>query len=242
MTSSTFLNHSTLFTPAPSLVKSGHETPPDLPPCSCCSCRCCCSPPRRSRHSPRRGRRWSGSRSWSGASPTRASSTFSATSSATSSSPPPYRSQAYGDFPLPIEEGQTISQPYIVAIMTSVIAPDYKKKVLEIGTGSGYQAAVLAELVREVYTIEIIPDPGPAPSAAAAGPGLPQHPLPDRQRLRRLARGRPLRRHHRHLRAGPHPGAADRAAGGGRPHGHPHQLFHHGPGPAAGGEAAPTAS
>ena len=70
---------------------------------------------------------------------------------------PPYRGQAYGDFPLPIEEGQTISQPYIVAIMTSVIAPDFKKKVLEIGTGSGYQAAVLAELVREVYTIEIKP-------------------------------------------------------------------------------------
>jgi protein-L-isoaspartate(D-aspartate) O-methyltransferase len=70
---------------------------------------------------------------------------------------PAYRSQAYGDFPLPIEAGQTISQPYIVAIMTSVIAPDYKKRVLEIGTGSGYQAAVLAELVREVYTIEIIP-------------------------------------------------------------------------------------
>jgi protein-L-isoaspartate(D-aspartate) O-methyltransferase len=70
---------------------------------------------------------------------------------------PSLRGQAYGDFPLPIEEGQTISQPYIVAIMTSVIAPDYKKKVLEIGTGSGYQAAVLAELVREVYTIEIKP-------------------------------------------------------------------------------------
>lgn len=70
---------------------------------------------------------------------------------------PAYRTQAYGDFPLPIEAGQTISQPYIVAIMTTVIAPNYKKKVLEIGTGSGYQAAVLAELVREVYTIEIIP-------------------------------------------------------------------------------------
>jgi protein-L-isoaspartate(D-aspartate) O-methyltransferase len=68
---------------------------------------------------------------------------------------PEYRNQAYGDFPLPIEEGQTISQPYIVAIMTYVIAPAYKKKVLEIGTGSGYQAAILAELVREVYTIEI---------------------------------------------------------------------------------------
>lgn len=70
---------------------------------------------------------------------------------------PSYRGQAYGDFPLPIEEGQTISQPYIVAIMTAVIAPSGNKKVLEIGTGSGYQAAVMAELVREVYTIEIIP-------------------------------------------------------------------------------------
>lgn len=69
---------------------------------------------------------------------------------------PRYRGQAYGDFPLPIEEGQTISQPYIVAIMTAVIAPTASKKVLEIGTGSGYQAAVLAELVREVYTIEIV--------------------------------------------------------------------------------------
>jgi protein-L-isoaspartate(D-aspartate) O-methyltransferase len=70
---------------------------------------------------------------------------------------PRYRGQAYGDFPLPIEEGQTISQPYIVAIMTAVIAPSASKKVLEIGTGSGYQAAVMAELAREVYTIEIFP-------------------------------------------------------------------------------------
>jgi len=68
---------------------------------------------------------------------------------------PPFRPDGYGDFPLPIGEGQTISQPYIVAIMTYVIAPDFGKKVLEIGTGSGYQAAILAELVREVYTIEI---------------------------------------------------------------------------------------
>ncbi len=71
---------------------------------------------------------------------------------------PAFQADAYGDFPLPIEEGQTISQPYIVAIMTTVIAPDFKKKVLEIGTGSGYQAAVLAELAREVYTIEINPN------------------------------------------------------------------------------------
>ncbi len=69
--------------------------------------------------------------------------------------PPEYIFQAYDDKPLPIGYGQTISQPYIVAIMTYVIAPDYNKKVLEIGTGSGYQAAILAELVKEVYTIEI---------------------------------------------------------------------------------------
>jgi protein-L-isoaspartate(D-aspartate) O-methyltransferase len=68
---------------------------------------------------------------------------------------PQYRDQAYGDFPLPIDEGQTISQPYIVAIMTYAIVPEKNKKVLEIGTGSGYQAAILAELVDEVYTIEI---------------------------------------------------------------------------------------
>jgi protein-L-isoaspartate(D-aspartate) O-methyltransferase len=69
---------------------------------------------------------------------------------------PAYRpEEAYGDYPLAIEEDQTISQPYIVAIMTYAIAPENSKKVLEIGTGSGYQAAVLAELVHEVYTIEI---------------------------------------------------------------------------------------
>jgi len=67
-----------------------------------------------------------------------------------------YMSAAYDDHPLPIGEGQTISQPYIVALMTEVLDPDGTKKVLEIGTGSGYQAAVLAELVQDVYTIEII--------------------------------------------------------------------------------------
>ena len=68
---------------------------------------------------------------------------------------PSLRLGAYDDSQLNIGEGQTISKPYIVAIMTYVIAPDYEKKVLEIGTGSGYQAAILAELVKEVYTIEI---------------------------------------------------------------------------------------
>ncbi len=65
-------------------------------------------------------------------------------------------SQAYSDFPLPIGEKQTISQPYIVALMTQELNADKGDKVLEIGTGSGYQAAVLSGLVKEVYTIEII--------------------------------------------------------------------------------------
>lgn len=65
------------------------------------------------------------------------------------------RHKAYGDYPLPIGEGQTISQPYIVALMTDALKLKTSDKVLEIGTGSGYQAAVLAEIVKEVYTIEI---------------------------------------------------------------------------------------
>ena len=69
---------------------------------------------------------------------------------------PALRSMAYADRPLPIEHNQTISQPYIVALMTELARPDEDSVVLEVGTGSGYQAAVLAEIAREVYTIEII--------------------------------------------------------------------------------------
>ena len=65
--------------------------------------------------------------------------------------------RAYADHPLPIGKRQTISQPYVVAMMSQAIRPKPGQKVLEIGTGSGYQAAVLAEIVGEVYTIEIIP-------------------------------------------------------------------------------------
>lgn len=65
------------------------------------------------------------------------------------------RSKAYGDHPLPIGEGQTISQPYVVALMTELIGVKPGERVLEIGTGSGYQAAVLAEFTDEVYTVEI---------------------------------------------------------------------------------------
>ena len=70
--------------------------------------------------------------------------------------PKEYLNSAYSDQPLPIGEGQTISQPYIVALMTELIELKGDEKVLEIGTGSGYQAAILAELAKEVYTIEII--------------------------------------------------------------------------------------
>ena len=66
------------------------------------------------------------------------------------------RDQAYGDYPLPIGEQQTISQPYIVAEMTQALELKHDDRVLEIGTGSGYQAAILAEIVYRVYTIERI--------------------------------------------------------------------------------------
>ena len=66
------------------------------------------------------------------------------------------RDQAYGDFPLPIGEQQTISQPFIVAEMTQALEVGKEDRVLEIGTGSGYQAAILAEIAYRVYTIERI--------------------------------------------------------------------------------------
>jgi protein-L-isoaspartate(D-aspartate) O-methyltransferase len=84
--------------------------------------------------------------------------------------PEALRAEAYADRALPIAHGQTISQPYIVALMTELAALRPTARVLEVGTGSGYQAAVLAVLVREVYTIEIV-----EPLAAEA-----------RERLRRL--------------------------------------------------------
>ncbi len=68
-----------------------------------------------------------------------------------------YRASAYSDTPLPNEFEQTISQPYIVALMTELLQPEPDDRILEIGTGSGYQAAVAAELVSEVYSIEICP-------------------------------------------------------------------------------------
>ncbi len=70
--------------------------------------------------------------------------------------PEAYRDMAYSDTPLPIGEGQTISQPYIVALMTEALELNLGDRVLEVGTGSGYHAAVLSEIAKEVYAIEII--------------------------------------------------------------------------------------
>jgi protein-L-isoaspartate(D-aspartate) O-methyltransferase len=83
--------------------------------------------------------------------------------------PEPYRVFAYTDRPLPIGYGQTISQPLIVAHMTELIEPRSTFKVLEIGTGSGYQAAVLAEIVEEVYTVELLKELGQLSAERLAG-------------------------------------------------------------------------
>ncbi|HAH31799.1 MAG TPA: protein-L-isoaspartate O-methyltransferase [Elusimicrobia bacterium] len=72
--------------------------------------------------------------------------------------PEDLRTRAYEDYPLPISNGQTISQPYIVALMTELLGAKAGQKVLEIGAGSGYQAACLSELGCEVYSVEIIPE------------------------------------------------------------------------------------
>jgi protein-L-isoaspartate(D-aspartate) O-methyltransferase len=71
--------------------------------------------------------------------------------------PPVWRSEAYSDRPLPIDEGQTISQPYMVAIMLQLLALQGNERVLEIGTGSGYQTAVLSRLAAQVYSLEYFP-------------------------------------------------------------------------------------
>ncbi|MGC9400607.1 MAG: protein-L-isoaspartate(D-aspartate) O-methyltransferase [Anaerolineae bacterium] len=68
------------------------------------------------------------------------------------------RARAYGDYPLSIGHGQTISQPYIVALMTEALELEPGDKVLEVGTGSGYQTAILAEMGMEVYTVEVVPE------------------------------------------------------------------------------------
>ena len=85
--------------------------------------------------------------------------------------PPDVQPRAYDDTPLPIGLGQTISQPYIVAYMTEALQVRAEDSVLEIGTGSGYQAAVLAELVRQVYSMEIVPELADRARGTLAGEG-----------------------------------------------------------------------
>ena len=85
--------------------------------------------------------------------------------------PASLRDRAYEDEPLPIGEEQTISQPYIVALMTHLVRPEPDDRVLEIGTGSGYQAAILSQLVREVRTIEIVEPHARAAAARLASLG-----------------------------------------------------------------------
>ena len=82
--------------------------------------------------------------------------------------PERYREWAYEDGPLPIGRGQTISQPYLVAVMTEAVGPRRGQRVLEVGTGSGYQTAVLAELAGEVYTVELLPELAAAAAARLA--------------------------------------------------------------------------
>lgn len=81
------------------------------------------------------------------------------------------QAHAYDNSPLPIGEGQTISQPFIVALMTELLAVDSHARVLEVGTGSGYQAAVLAEIAHEVYSVEIVPSLAEAAAKRLAGLG-----------------------------------------------------------------------
>ena len=124
--------------------------------------------------------------------------------------PEPQRARAYDDSPVPIGLGQTISQPYIVAFMTQALDVEPGHRVLEIGTGSGYQAAVLAELTREVYSIEVLPELARTGPRDADGARVSRRAAADRQRVSRLARARAVRSHHRDR------GAAGGAAGAGR--------------------------
>ena len=123
-----------------------------------------------------------------------------------------YEGQAYDDRPLPIGHGQTISQPFIVALMTDLLQVGPDDVVLEVGTGSGYQAAVLAHLVQDVHTIEIMPELAASAERAARAPGLRQRPHLYRRRLLRRARAGAVRRHRGDRRRASGAAASDPAA------------------------------
>ena len=123
--------------------------------------------------------------------------------------PEAVRSESYQDHPLPIGFSQTISQPYIVGFMTDALRLEPSHRVLEIGTGSGYQAAILGELVRRGVHDRDHPGPRRARPLGPRGARLPQHPRARRKRLSRLAGGGAVRPNHRH-------GGARRGAAGAR--------------------------
>ncbi len=106
--------------------------------------------------------------------------------------PEEMREFAYDDVPLPIVAGQTISQPYIVAMMTEALQLQGEEKVLEIGTGSGYAAAVLSRIAKDVYTVERIGHLAAWSGGNPDGAWLSQCACTARRRNARLARSRPL--------------------------------------------------
>jgi protein-L-isoaspartate O-methyltransferase len=134
--------------------------------------------------------------------------------------PDEVRARAYSDQPLPIGFDQTISQPYMVAFMTQALDVQPGHRVLEIGTGSGYQAAVLAELAGQVYTIEIVP-PLADRARDARRTRLPQRRRAHRKRISWLAGARAVRPRHGDRGAGAGARGAGRAIEGGRPDGDP---------------------
>ena len=102
--------------------------------------------------------------------------------------PAAVRPFAYVNGPLPIGHGQTISQPFIVAYMTQALELTKEDRVLEVGTGSGYQAAILGKLCKEVYTIEIVPELAESVPAAASPAGFRECARESGRRISRVAR------------------------------------------------------
>jgi hypothetical protein len=129
--------------------------------------------------------------------------------------PPEQEHNAYENRPLPIGYGQTISQPYIVALMTDLMVIKSTDIVLEVGTGSGYQAAILAGLARAVYSIEIVEPLGTPQTARLQASGN-----QGGRRLLRVGSPRALRRHHRHRRCQPCPSPPRAAIEAGRQNGY----------------------
>ena len=133
--------------------------------------------------------------------------------------PEDVRPFAYDDRPLPIGLGQTISQPYIVAYMTEALQLEPGQAVLEIGTGSGYQAAVLAEIAKQVYTIEIIPDLATRARQVLEHTGYRNVEVRSGNGYLGLAGARSIPPHHRHSCTTGNSSSARRSARGRRHHG-----------------------